>query len=50
MVQRPLSHPPIDTLYPECRTGDAYSVLPPPLSSELQRRLTEIGAQDVAPD
>ena len=42
-----MAHPSIDTVYPESQVGEPFGVVPPPLSPELQRRLTELGAQDV---
>jgi hypothetical protein len=42
-----LSAAPIDTLYPVSPEGDPFKVIPPPLESELQRRLTRLGEQDV---
>lgn len=40
---------PIDTLYPVAQEGEAFHTVPAPLTTELQRRLTEIGKQDVGP-
>ena len=42
-----LSPPPIDTQYPLSPEGDPFGVIPAPLDSELQRRLTRIGDQDL---
>lgn len=42
-----MPRPPIDTVYPLCPTGDPFNVVPAPLTSELQRRLTDIGKQDL---
>lgn len=43
----PMSRAEIDTRYPVSPLGEPYGVLPEPFIPELQRRLTEIGKQDV---
>jgi hypothetical protein len=40
---------PIDTVYPVSPTGDVFSTVPPPLSSDLQSLLNQIGKQDLGP-
>lgn len=40
---------PIDTVYPIAATGDAFSTVPPPLVSQLQKALDQIGKQDLGP-
>lgn len=37
----------MDTLYPVAPEGDPLPVVPAPFTAELQRRLAEIGKQDL---
>ena len=42
-----MPQPPIDTVYPLSPNGERFHTVPAPLDSELQRRLDDVGKQDV---
>lgn len=44
-----ISAPPTDSVYPVSPMGDRFRTVPAPLDGDLQRRLSDIGKQDLNP-